>query len=523
MENLNERPISGVKGLKKHWKSDIIAGFMVFLLALPLSLGVAKASGFPPAMGVLTAIVAGLVTLFFNNLGELTIKGPAAGLITVCASAVTDLGDWHIVASVVVIVGAIQVLLSYLRVASLSNLFPLSAIEGMMAAIGIIIILKQIPVLLGDEPYLYEGEKPFELIADIPKFVAHEHAHIAIIGGIALLLMFILPNVKIKWLKSIPAPMIVLIVTIPLSIIWHLKDTEGNYSVVSIGNFWGDLNLNADFSKASTPLFWKYIFMFLFINSIESLLTTKAVDQLDPYRRETDYNGDYRVIGTGNFIAGLLGGLPMISEVVRSSVNVNYGAKTKWSNVFHAIFLLISMILLIPFIELIPNAALAAMLIYAGYRLANPKVFSHIMHLGIDQFIIFGVTVIVTLLEDLLLGVAVGILTKIIFHFIRGAKFKELFKAKYDIEDNPDTFIIHLKGVGVFSNIIGYKKLLENLDTSKKAIIDFSQCKLIDHSFLLFIHYMGNMFEEKGGDIQLLGLDNHKQVAQDKLSARVLK
>jgi MFS superfamily sulfate permease-like transporter len=516
-------PAKGLSGLKQNWKGDMTAGFLVFLLALPLSLGIAKASGFPPAMGVLTAMVGGLVTSLFKNVGELTIKGPAAGLITVSAGAVAELGDWHYAAAIVVIVGLIQIILSYLKVASLSDVFPISAIEGMLAAIGIIIIAKQIPVLLGDKPTLYKGEKPLELLADIPKFVAHEHLHIAIIGGIALALMFILPMIKIKWLQKVPAPMIVLIATIPMSIIWHIKDTEGDYSVVNIGVFWRDFGLNADFSKIATPAFWKYVVMFLFVNSLESLLTVKAVDQLDPYKRETDYNGDYRSVGAGNMVSGLLGGLPMISEVVRSSANVNYNAKTKWSNFFHGVFLLISMILLIPYIEMIPNAALAAMLMYAGYKLASPKTFSHMAHIGTEQLVIFLATIIVTLLEDLLLGIAVGIVIKLIFHLTRGAKFGELFKAKYETEDKPNEFIIHVKGVAVFTNLIGYKKILDNLDKSKKVIVDFSNCKLIDHSFLSFIHHVGMKFEENGGDIQLVGLENHKQVAQAKLSARVLK
>ncbi len=523
MSTQQSKPVSGLAGLKQYWTTDMTAGLLVFLLALPLSLGIAKASGFPPAMGVLTAMVGGLVTSLFKNVGELTIKGPAAGLITVSAGAVAELGGWHYAAAIVVIVGLIQVLLSYLKVASLSDIFPISAIEGMLAAIGIIIIAKQIPVLLGDEPSLYKGEKPLELFADIPKFVAHEHLHIAIIGGIALVLMFALPMLKIKWLQKIPAPMIVLVATVPMSIIWHLKDTEGAYSVVSIGDFWGNFGLNADFSKIATPAFWKYMVMFLFVNSLESLLTVKAVDQLDPYKRETDYNGDYRALGAGNMVAGLLGGLPMISEVVRSSANVNYNAKTKWSNFFHGVFLLISMVLFIPYIEMIPNAALAAMLMYAGYKLASPKTFSHMAHLGVEQLVIFLATILVTLLEDLLLGIAVGIVIKMIFHLARGAKFSNMFKAIYETEEKENRFIIHVKGVAVFTNLIAYKKLLDNLDKNKKVIVDFSQCKLIDHSFLSFIHHIGNKFEDNGGDIQLVGLENHKQVAHHKLSARVLK
>ncbi|MCF8460370.1 MAG: SulP family inorganic anion transporter [Flavobacteriales bacterium] len=517
-------PANGLQGLKENWSNDMLSGFMVFLLALPLSLGIAKASGFPPAMGVLTAMVGGIFTSFFN-VGKLTIKGPAAGLITVCSAAIIEFGGtesgWPVVCGIIVVMAAIQIISGFLKVGSLSDFFPHSAVHGMLAAIGIIIIAKQIPVLLGDDPSIYKGEGPVELLMDIPRFVINAHWHIAVVGLIALAIMFILPMLKINFVKKIPAPMVVLLMAIPLSIYWHFETTEASYSLVHIGDFWGSVRLNADFSHITEMTFWKYVFMFYFVSSLESLLTVKAIDGLDPYKRVSDYNGDLKAQGAGNMLSGLLGGLPMISEVVRSGANVNFGAKTKWSNFFHGIFLLLAMILIIPVIELIPNAALAAMLIFAGYRLAAPKEFIHTYHIGKEQLAIFITTILVTLLEDLLLGIAAGILVKIIFHLINGASLKSFFKAHYVKETKADgTIRLTLSESAIFANLINFKKVLGELPEQSKVVVDLSKTKLIDHSFMAFVTHFQREYNERGGEFQLTGLDNHKSFSDHPLSTK---
>lgn len=519
-------PSTGIKGLKENWNSDMISGFLVFLLALPLSLGIAKASGFPAAMGVLTAMIGGLATVFFR-VSELSIKGPAAGLITIAAASVAEFGGdeqgWKMACGVVAVMAILQMLFGFLKFGSLSDFFPHSAVHGMLAAIGLIIIAKQIPVLLGDDPTLYKGEGPIELFMDIPKFVLNAHWHIAVIGLIALIIMFAFPFLKINFLKKVPAPMIVLLVAVPLTIFWHFNQTEPTYSLVTIGDFWGSLSFNADFSGIGTFTFWKYVVMFLFVSSLESLLTVKAVDSLDPHKRQSSYNGDLIGQGAGNFLAGIFGGLPMISEVVRSSANIGFGAKTKWSNFFHGIFLLIAMLLLIPVIEMIPNSALAAMLIYAGYRLAAPKEFIHTYHIGKEQLAIFLTTIIVTLAEDLLLGIAAGILVKFIFHLSNGVKFKSLFKANYEIEKDDKQTTISIKDAAIFSNLIAFKKLVTSLEPNKKIVFDLSRTKLIDHSFMNFIHHFEYGYNENGGNFSIKGLDKHKALSNHHLATRVLK
>lgn len=523
--SINKTLRESIGGVFGSLQADITAGLLVFLLALPLSLGIAKASGFPPAMGVLTAIIGGLATSFFRG-GELTIKGPAAGLITVCAAAVTEFGGgeigWHATVAVIVVMAVLQVLIAYAGYGSLSDFFPHSAVHGMLAAIGLIIIAKQIPVLLGDDPSLYKGEGPIELFLDIPKFVLHAHWHIAAVGLLGLVILFALPYSPIKWLRKVPAPMIVLLMTVPLAMFWHFKETEPAYSLVSIGNFWQSIRINADFSHIGTFAFWKYVVMFLFVSSLESLLTVKAIDNLDPQKRVTNPNNDLRAQGVGNAIAGLLGGLPMISEVVRSSANVGFAAKSRGANFFHGIFLLIAMLLFIPFIEMIPNSALAAMLMYAGFRLAAPKEFLHMYAIGKEQLVIFLVTIIVTLLEDLLLGVAAGILVKIIFHLANGAKFKMLFSARYDIEQKQETVIIHVFDCAVFTNILRYKPLLTELADGREIILSFNQTKLIDHSFMSFAEGFAQRYREGGGRFRIMGLENHRALSAHPLSTRVL-
>lgn len=518
-------PAKGLAGLKQNWKSDMLSGFMVFLLALPLSLGIAKASGFPAAMGVLTAIVGGIFTSMFN-VSELTIKGPAAGLITICSGAIIEFGGgdmgWKIAAAAIMVAALFQIIFAILKFGSLSDFFPHSAVHGMLAAIGIIIIAKQIPVLLGDDSSIYAGEGPIELLLDIPRFITHAHLHIAIVGIVSVMVMFGLPLVGIRFIKKIPAPMVVLLIAVPLSLYWHFNETEPAYSLVSIGNFWGSLGMNFDFSAITSFAFWKYVFMFLFVNSLESLLTVKAVDNLDPYKRTSGYNADLKALGAGNFISGFLGGLPMISEVVRSTANIGFGAITKWSNFFHGIFLLLAMVFLIPFIEMIPNAALSAMLIYAGYRLAAPAQFIHAFHIGKEQLAIFLTTIVVTLVEDLLIGIAAGILVKFLFHLYNGVPFKSLFKAHYSIENTGLETRIEIYESAIFSNLIGFKKMLSQLTPKSLITIDMSKVKLIDHSFMAFIDHFKNEYNANGGQLKIIGLENHRSFSDHPLSTKKL-
>lgn len=503
--------------------SDVSAAFLVFLLALPLSLGIAKASGFPASMGVLTAIVGGVITLFFK-VSELSIKGPAAGLITICAAAIAEFGGgttgWQTVCAIIVVMAVIQMALGFLKLGGLSDFFPHAAVHGMLAAIGVLIILKQIPVLLGVSPELYKGKSVFDLIIEIPTFISNSHTDVAIIGGLSLLILFGFPRIKSGFIKKLPAPLMVLLISMPLAIFWDFKGNAPQHVLVTIGDFWGSLALNADFSSLLTFPFWKYVIMFLFVSSLESILTVKAIDNLDPEKRESNYNGDLIGQGAGNIVSGIFGGLPMISEVVRSSANIGYGAKTKWSNFFHGIFLLLAMLFIIPLIELIPNTALAAMLIFAGYRLSAPKEFIATYRIGKEQLAIFLLTIVVTLFKDLLVGIFAGILLKFAFHLFNGVQVSNFFKARISIVSDTEIANIQITKAAVFSNIISFKKQIKLMGDTKNIVFDFSKSTFIDHSFLDFIYRYQTLQQAKGVKVDLIGLEKLNSFSNHPLATK---
>lgn len=513
-------PSDGFAGLKQNWNADLLAGFLVFLLALPLSLGIARASEFPPAMGVLTAMVGGLFVSFFSG-SRLSIKGPAAGLITVCSGAVTEFGGgnngWQLACGVIVVAAAIQIAMGFLRFGSLSDFFPLSAVHGMLAAIGIIIIGKEVPILLGVSS-LAKSLNPIELYLHFPQFVANANPRIALIGVMSLIIIFGFPYLGSLFSK-VPAPLFVLVIMIPLGVYLDLKNTVVG-SMVSIGDFWSNVGFNASFSSIGTFTFWKYVVMFLFVNSLESLLTVKAIDGLDPWKRKSNYNTDLSAIGAGNGIAGLLGGLPMISEVVRSGANVNFGARTVWANFFHGLFLFVAMLMMIPAIEMIPNAALAAMLVYAGYRLASPKSFTTTYKIGPDQLVVFLVTIIATMARDLIFGILAGIIVELILHLFNGAKIRNLFKADFDMIWKEKEYTMVVSGAAIFSNYLGFKKALTSVPKGRTFVLNFSCATLVDHSFMEQLHYFIEDYVSHGGRVIIDGLQDLHRFSNHPHAAR---
>lgn len=518
-----ENPKDGLEGFKQNWAVDAVSGFMVFLLALPLSLGIAKASEFPPAMGVLTAMVGGLFVSFFAG-SRLTIKGPAAGLITICAGAVMEMGGgitgWHFALGAILVASLIQIIFGVLKFGSLSDFFPHSVVHGMLAAIGLIIFSKQIHILLGIDPTLIKGKAPLELFQMIPDSIVHEDVRVTFIGIISLAIIFGLPLLKGRLVKKVPAPVVVLLVTIPLAWIMDFKHTEPAFDMVKIGNFWQEIGLNVNFGMIGMFTFWKYVIMFLLVNSLESLLTVKAIDSLDPWRRISNPNKDLMAVGAGNALAAVLGGLPMISEVARSSANVSFGARTRWSNFFHGLFLLIAMLLFIPVIEMIPNTALAALLIAVGYRLASPNEFFKTYKIGSEQLVIFLVTILVTLATDLLVGVGAGIMMKLFFHVLNGVSVKNLFKSNYEFSKQGEEYFIKINGSAIFSNLLGFKKAFAAIDHRKKIIVDFSEAHMLDHSFMEYLHHIEEECVHAGGSMVSVGFDRFKPFSNHPLAAR---
>ncbi|GAA4847424.1 SulP family inorganic anion transporter [Algivirga pacifica] len=523
--------------INKFTKSNLISGFLVFLIALPLCLGISKASGFPPIAGIYTAIIGGLVVTFLSS-APLVIKGPAAGLIAIAVSAVYELGGndpmlgYKLTLAVIVVSGLIQILMGWAKFGKLGEMFPTSVIRGMLAAIGVIIISKQIHVIMGVIP---EAKSPMGLLAEIPNSIMHLNPKVTVIGVLSLLLLFVHPLFKNETIKKLPAPLLILLLAIPLGFVFNLSE-EHSYSlgafdytidpsqflVVLPDSFLGGITF-PDFSQLLTYTSIKYIIMFALVGSIESVLSAKAIDALDPEERETNLNKDLVAVGVGNTIAGLIGGLPMISEIVRSSANINAGAKGRMSNFYHGLFLFLFVLLAASVIRTIPNAALAAMLVFTGFRLASPQEFKRISSIGADQLLQFLTTLIVTLMTDLLVGVAAGIALKIVIQFVQGVKVKEVFKLKTQISAGQDSLVVKFSGVASFINYFKFKSLIDNQPKNQKIVLDFSEVSFVDHTFLNNIHGMQNKFTKEGGALISTGFENHRCQSEHHLSSRRLK
>jgi MFS superfamily sulfate permease-like transporter len=517
-------PKDGLQGLKENFASDATSGFIVFLLALPLSLGIAKASEFPPLMGLITAIIGGIVVSLLMG-SRLTIKGPAAGLIVIVAGAVNEFGGgeagWKLALGAMVVAGIIQILFGVFKLGKLVDFFPLSAIHGMLAAIGLIIIGKQLPVLLNVDPALAKGKGPFELYASIPNFLAHLDPRATAIGVVSFAIMMGWPYIKNKYIKMIPAPLVVLAIAIPAELLMNFQTTEPTYALVHIGNLLDNVKVNVDFSGISqTGLFIKYVIMFALVGTLESLLTVKAIDLMDPFKRKSNANKDLIAVGIGNTLSAVLGGLPMISEVARSSSNVNNGAKTRWANFFHGFFMLAFVLLASQLIELIPNTALAAMLITVGIKLAHPKEFVHTFNIGKEQLAVFLVTIIFTLYEDLLIGIAAGMVLEIVIHIFNGTPVSSMFKAPTLVSFEGDEYLVEIDKAAIFTNFLGVKNKLEAIPTGFNVTISLKNTKVVDHSVMESLDHFKHDYERTGGTVNIIGLDNHKPVSAHIHAAR---
>lgn len=577
---------------------NLKSGFMVFLIALPLCLAISSASGCPPIAGIFTAIAGGIITTLISN-SEMTIKGPAAGLIVIVLGCVTDFtsvlldqevkptaattvatapADVHeathdkaaVVAetpkvsdarmaeiktqayrmtlAVCVAAGIFQICFGIFRTGVLGEFFPSSAVHGLLAAIGVIIIAKQIPLALGipKEILLHNGKplEPLELIIHLPAAIPSFNPEIALIGVISLVIMFGMPLVARGWLKKIPSQLIVLIVAISLAQFLGLpsKDSDGKEIPKTTYNWMGkefsvspsthlvnvpsnilDGIQSPDFSALKQGIAWKWIVMFALIGSLESLLSAKAVDLLDPMKRKTNLDRDMLAVGVANTAVAFVGGIPMISEIVRSRANIDNGAKSRWSDFFHGLFLL-GFVATVPWLlHLIPLAALAAMLIFTGFRLAHPREFMHVLHIGREQLVVFVATIIGILATDLLIGIFIGIGVKLLIHYINGVPVSSIFKPFLTIEQVDDrTCLIKAERSVVFSNWIMLRRQIYNygLLRDNNLIVDMSGCKLVDHTVMEKLGELKRDFSDKGLSLEVTGLDNHLALSAHPTAAR---
>ncbi|GAB6067684.1 SulP family inorganic anion transporter [Methylothermus subterraneus] len=521
--------------LKASWRYDLLAGFQVFLIALPLCLGIAMASRFPPMAGILAAMVGGLLVSRING-SHVTISGPAAGLIVVTLSAVESLGGgdalagYHRALAAIVCAGLLQVLLGLGKAGRFVALVPASVVHGMLAAIGVIIMIKQSYVLIDVQP---QGELLENLLA-LPQSLMHANPEITAIGlvGLAILILWEALKPRFKLCQWVPAPIVVVVAGWLLGLYFDLEHSH-KYSWHStffeVGpnellpvpqRFWDGFAL-PDFSQIGTLKFWLAALSICLVSSLETLLSAAAVDKLDPFQRQSDLNRDVTALGIGTAVSGAIGGLPMISEIVRSTANINFGARTQWSNFFHGLFLLVFVALFPGLIHEIPKAALASLLVFVGFKLASPKEFYKTWEIGKEQLFLFVFTILAVLATDLLIGVGLGIGAKAILHLLRGVSPKELFKIAYKIEPiDPDAFRVTIEGAAVFSNFLALKSELTELPKGKTLIFDFTDTSFIDHTVMEFLHEFCHDYARSGGRCELSGLESHEPASGHPLAAR---
>jgi len=547
-----ERPVGNLAGFTRYFTHDILSGFLVFLIALPLCLGIALACGYPAIAGIFTAIIGAILTTFISN-SELTIKGPAAGLIVIAVGCVkafgsdglppfseADIAAYRMALAVGVVAAVLQIAFGLVRAGILAEFFPLSAVHGMLAAIGVIIIVKQIPFALGVQG---AGGEPLEMIGEIPHFFHEMNPAIALIGGVSVVIMFIWPWVQKlhKVVGAIPSPMVVLLVAVPMGMVSNLTEDHSytfqgeeyelgaNYLVEMPDRAFGMFDNIAlpDFSVFSSPdyrfvaVYW--VFMFFVIGSLESLLSAKAIDLIDPWKRKTNLDRDMVAVGAGNLASAMVGGLPMISEIVRSKANIDNGARTRFADMWHGVFLLVCVALIPTILHLIPLAALASMLVYTGFRLAHPSEFIHMMKIGKEQLLIFVVTLVGVLATDLLIGIAIGIAVKFLIHLINGVPIHSLFKPYLDVEaKGDDSVVVYARYSAIFSNWILFQRQLVKLGLQEKknVILDLSATKLVDHSVMEKLHEMESDFAEAGVWLEVRGLEGHKRLSEHELATR---
>jgi MFS superfamily sulfate permease-like transporter len=495
-------------------RHDLAAGLSVFLVALPLCLGIAMASGAPLYAGLLSGIIGGLVVATISG-SSLAVSGPAAGLTTLIAASIISFGDYRIFLLTIVIAGLFQLILGILKLGAIANFFPSAVIKGMLAAIGIILISKQIPLALGyDKPDFWtsgflELFTSKNLTGNITEFSHHITLTAIIITVVSLLIMILMQQPFAKKLKVIPAPLLVVIFGIGINLLTTavspdiaLKPTQ----LVNIpSNIFASITF-PDFSKLfSSAEIWKNGAIIGLLATLETLLCIEAIDKLDIHNRITPVNRELVAQGIGNIACGLLGAIPLTAVVVRGAANVDAGGRTKMSAITHGAFLLLA-VLLIPFVlNQIPYASLSAILLFTGYNLAKPKLFRNLWALGWKQFLPFLITIIIILLTDLLIGIFIGLLLSI--YFIIQNNFKAEYKITRTKINGIETDLIKLNSNVTFLNKVKLKKVLDEIPEYAVLTIDGSESNFIDYDILEIISEFHNKAHDRHIELHLTGIE----------------
>ncbi len=508
---------------------NIFSGFVVSLIALPLGLGLALASEAPPIAGIIAAIVGGMVVSIIGG-SHLTITGPGNGLVIVILSAIVGLGEGDLyqgylyTLAAIIISGVLLFLFGLFRLGRLSEFFPSTALQGMLAAIGIGILAKQFHVMLG---FTQIKGNTITQLALIPESIKNlfinpsfEFLLASGIGVLSLIFLFLYSRIRNPIFHLIPAPMWVVIGSIAVIYYYDLiKNTpqilDPALMITLPENLLGSLP-RPNFGKTLNADFISHTLSITLVAVIESLLSIKAVDKLDPLKRRSNINKDLRALGIATGISGFLGGLNVVTVIARSSVNVNNGGNNRSANFFHAAFLVIFILLFAEQIQRIPLPALAAILVYTGYKLAAPENLLKIYRVGKEQAIIFLITLIATLMTSLTTGILLGILATLLVHIFLN-KSSVLFSQNWlkpnvlmYLEEESGNYYVSVKNFCSFINFFKLKAKLDEIPPNEHAIVDFSMCEFVDHTVMEGINDYSRGFSRKGGVFEIIGLDVHE-------------
>ena len=524
---MESTPKTGIKGLIENWQSDLIAAVSVALIALPLSLGIALAAGAPAMSGIFSAIVGGVVTTLYRG-GHISVNGPAKGVIGVILLGIALMDDgsgqaFNYVLAAVVVSGGIQMLLGIMKLGRLAEIFHTSVIHGILAAIGIIIFAKQIHVAMGthsDSPSIIQN------LIDAVLYLPQANPFVIIISITGLLLLLLHSKISYRFFHFLPAPMWVIALSIPFVYAFNFFELQtlsflgkeyevGPNLLLDIPDKIMDSIMFPNFGKINTIEFWTTVFSILIITSIESLAIAKAVDKIDPYKRKTDLNKDLTGIGLSTMVAGCIGGLPIIAVIIRSTVNIHNGAKTKWSNMYQGILLLLFIVVLSPIMTKVPLCAFAILLVYTGFKLASPSVFKQAYNQGTEQLIFFIGTMILTLYTNLLIGLLGGLLLALVTHMLLARLsilqfFKMIYKSRTKlVKISDDDYDLKIRGVANFLGILKIDKIISKIPSGVNVNIDLSETRLVGMTYMDYLVEYLKTQRASGGKVFITGLDSH--------------
>lgn len=495
--------------IKVDWKS----GIAVFLVALPLCLGIALASGAPLLAGLVAGIVGGTIVSLLSG-SELSVSGPAAGLTIIVATAIIELGSFPGFLVAVIFAGIIQIALGLLKLGKIGGFFPSSVIRGMLVAIGIVIILKQIPHAIGDD-LDFIGEFEFDqkdgknTFSEILASFSTLKAGALLISGIGLIILFSWTKLgeTFRFLNALPASLFVVLAGVAMNESfaiwapdWYLGDSKDHMVnlpiFASTSEVWSGL-VSPDWSFITNSKVYSIALTLAIVASLESLLSLEAIDSLDPLKQISSPDKELLAQGVGNVASGLLGGIPITSVIVRSSTNVYSGAKSRMSGFFHGILLLAAVLALPLYLNKIPLACLASVLLYTGYKLAHPSAFKKVIAEGWKQWVPFLVTVAVVVGVDLLWGIFIGTLVGLIFVILTN------YSSVFTVFQNGNEVLIKFQKDVTFLHKMSLKEILRKIPTGSEVYIDTTKVHFMDHDIKQLIDEFIATAHERGIEADL--------------------